>query len=462
MDRIEEEILDKELPVQSQGIKVKLQSFFKDGHIRDIAKWASISFIIKISAAGFQFLFNVLLSRTLGASEVGKYFLCFSIVNIAVMLGILGIDKAIMRFVPIYAAKKDWSTVRKVFNLGAKISLLSGVLVSVLLYLGSDLLAKEILDRPNLGEPIRWFILTIIPLMFLGSLTEAFKGLKRIPMSLAMKSFLPALAIIGVLTIVPEFGLIGMIWTYDVAVCIMAVVGILFWYFSNEKIYQNNEEPTEDFEAKDLMKSSMPLFGLSLFQQIIIWAPTFLLAFWVEDAQIGQFAIAQRVAIITSLFLIAFNTILTSKIGQFIAKGQKDLLEKTTQRATLLVLLLVLPVFLFLIIFANFTMSIFGNDFTGGGTLLQVLLIGKLIGVMLGPVGLILIVGGREKLMRNTMMVSAITIVGLNIILVPLIGTIGAAIASTTAIILQNILAAILVYREFKIITLPIFLLKRK
>lgn len=405
----------------------------------------------------------MLLSRALGADGMGKYSLCLSIIMIASIFGNIGIDKALLRFVPVLSANENWAKVKKVFNLGSLVAIAAGLVISVILWFASDFVFTEILGRESLGEYLRWFILAIIPLAFIANLTEAFKGLKMITTSLLLRSFIPIIGIVGIFFLVPEFGLKGIIWTYDVAVLIIAIGGLLMWYFGSEKLKRPTEViDKEPFGYKSLFNTSFPLYGLAIFQQVIISAPIVLLGIWVDDDKTGQFFNAQKVAIMTSLFLIAFNTILASKVGQFFAKNKLDVLEVTVQKATLLVSVLAAPLFIFLFFFSDFTMSIFGEDFRDGGILLKVLLIGKFVSVVLGPVGLILIVGGRERIMRNTVVISALLIIIINIILLPRIGVMGAAIASSAAITIQNLLAAFYVHREFKIITVPTFLLGKR
>ncbi len=439
----------------------KVKSFFSDAHTKDITIWAFISFGLKIGATILQFLFVMLLSRNLGADGMGKYSLCLSIITIASIIGNIGIDKALLRFVPVLSANEHWDRVRKVFNMGSLVALGAGILVSIVLWFLSDWIFIEVLQRESLGEYLRWFVIAIVPLAFITNMTEAFKGLKMITTSLLLKSFIPIIGIVGVYLLVPEFGVKGIVWTYDAAVIIIMIGGLLMWYLGSEKLKRPSLPSKEAFNFNTLFKSSFPLYGLAIFQQIIVSAPIILLGIYVEDNETGQFFNAQKVSIMTSLFLIAFNTILASKVGHFFAKEQMGILQRTVQRATLLVSVLAAPIFIFLFIFSDWTMSVFGDDFTDGGILLQVLLIGKFVSVVLGPVGLILIVGGRERIMRNTVIISAILIVVVNVILLPRIGVMGAAVASSVAITTQNLLAAFFVKKEFNIITLPTFLFKR-
>jgi len=100
-------------------------------------------------------------------------------------------------------------------------------------------------------------------------------------------------------------------------------------------------------------------------------------------------------------------------------------------------------------------MSIFGTQFTSGGNILTVLSIGQFVNVAMGSVGYLLVMSGNETLMRNSTIVAALINIVLHIILVPLAGVLGAAIASTLSLIMMNVFLAYFVWLRLNIWTIP-------
>ncbi len=426
--------------------------------------------MIKILAAGLQFGMNVVLARYLGDEGVGRYFLCLSVINVLAVWGIFGTDKAMLRFVSSYVAIGRNEAVRQVFKYGHLIAFVGGIIAAVTVFLTADIIADKILERPDFGGSLRLFSIGVIPTVFLFTLMESFKGLKRIITSLSIKGvFLPLAIIMTVIVTNGSLGLDGVIWAYNITAWAVVIVGFFLWkrYTTDTALERSDLTPEQlqhqnaDFEKDKFLNSARPLFTLSIFQQIILWSSVFMLGIWKTDDEVGIFGIAQRLAALTSLFLIGFNTILAPKVSRFFARNEMDTLKNVCQKSTLMITVMASPIFIVFALFPEFILSFFGEEFAQGGNLLRILLIGQLVSIVLGPVGLILIMGGKESKMRNTFIISALVILLGNFFLIAPYGATGAAIATASAAVVQNIIAAIFVYREFKLITLPTFLLGR-
>jgi O-antigen/teichoic acid export membrane protein len=92
---------------------------------------------------------------------------------------------------------------------------------------------------------------------------------------------------------------------------------------------------------------------------------------------------------------------------------------------------------------------LFGKEFIAGTGVLYILLLGQLSNTFSGSLALILQMTGNEKVFRNILTLGLIINVLLNIILIPRIGMIGAAIASAISLIVWNVLSLIYIKRTF-------------
>jgi O-antigen/teichoic acid export membrane protein len=101
-----------------------------------------------------------------------------------------------------------------------------------------------------------------------------------------------------------------------------------------------------------------------------------------------------------------------------------------------------LGIVLFIIIFHKWILGIFGNEFIVGSLFLIVLCIGQLINSMSGSVGVILQMTGYQKVFQNIVLMALVLNVILNVILIPLYGGLGAAIATVVSISSWNITGA--------------------
>jgi O-antigen/teichoic acid export membrane protein len=87
---------------------------------------------------------------------------------------------------------------------------------------------------------------------------------------------------------------------------------------------------------------------------------------------------------------------------------------------------------------------------------LSILAIGQFVNVITGSVGYLLTMCGYERLQRNNFAVCAVLSVLLNVLLVPRMGAIGAAIATAATLAVQMLIAAAIVWRKLGVITVPL------
>ena len=93
-----------------------------------------------------------------------------------------------------------------------------------------------------------------------------------------------------------------------------------------------------------------------------------------------------------------------------------------------------------IMIFAKPLMGIFGPDFREGWPVLAIATVGQLVSCGVGSVGLLLLMSDQQKRMVRAQAITVFLTVALNLILIPRIGLIGAAIATAATNVCLNLL----------------------
>lgn len=444
------------IQIIKHNIKLLSQNLLSDKHTHEVISVGFMASVLKLFGVFVAFLFNLVLANTLGASGIGKFFLVYLIINISTIVGKAGIDQSLLRFITPYAFTNNWGLVRDIHKKGLIIVISVSTIISILIYILAPSISERIFNRADLGTLLQAFSFAILPLALLYIYIEVFKAIKWIKMSISIKEILLPLIVVLLIFIKPGVestsNIISFYTGTAISLCIFATI---FWLtFTNRK---SGHKSNEKFAYRQLLDSSRPLYLLSLFQLVITWCPVFVLGVYMSDEAVGLFEIANRIAALSSFFLIAFNTILAPKIGELYIKNDLKTIEKLCQNTTLVITVLAAPVLLTFAIFPKFVLGLFGSDFTQASILLKILIVGQFVNVIFGPVGFLLIMCGKEYLIRNAIVYSALFMVGCSIILIPFIGIVGAAIASSLTLIIKNLIAAFYVRREFGIVTLPIY-----
>lgn len=434
-------------------IKSELNQVKTDKHMIEVARGTILAFILKVIGAGLAFAFNVAIARLLGAEGAGLFFLALSVTAVGSVLGRVGLDNTLLRFIATHTAKSEISLVKGVYSLGMRLAITVSCALSLLGFLLSPWIAIEIFNKPTLTESLQWMSLAILPFAILNLHGACLKGLKHIRDALLIQSIsVPLFGLLFIWPLANIGGVEGVSWSYLAATIISALLGYFIWQKATAKYGENPSSYSFPF----LLNSCKPLFITSLMNYAVLpWAPLVILGIWADSQDVGIYGAASRIAMLVSFILITINNVLAPKFAELYAKNDFINLEKTARKSTLMITLLASPLFILLIFAGEWVMMLYGTEFIDGAFILTILAIGQFINVITGSVDNLLIVTGNELIVRNLVILGAILQIILCLIFIPLVGMTGAAIGTAAAVATINISSAYLVKKKIGITTIP-------
>lgn len=187
---------------------------------------------------------------------------------------------------------------------------------------------------------------------------------------------------------------------------------------------------------------------------LLPWALFPILTLFATAEQAGQFGIASRIALMTGLPLICVEALIAPKLAKLHGLKHFDAMKRLCQDAAAISLLATSPAILFMI-FPQWAMVIFDDSYMAAAPVLAILMVGQFANAALGSVGLCLTMSGHGHLAARSSMLSLGILVGFAIWLVPPMGAIGAAWATTAALMSNRLIGAVYVYRELGFTTYP-------
>jgi len=144
-----------------------------------------------------------------------------------------------------------------------------------------------------------------------------------------------------------------------------------------------------------------------------------------------------------------------------VASKQQEIQDQLTSSSKL-IWLLTFPAILLLFLIPEYTLSVlFGEQYREAAGILMILCLGAGFNAALGPTGLTLNMLGHERQTLKGMKIALVTNIILTLILVPLWGGLGAALAATGAKIVWNIVLFNSLYKLEGYSTLPILIKPR-
>jgi O-antigen/teichoic acid export membrane protein len=424
-----------------------------DGHTKEVVNGAASAFVLRIAGAVLSFALSVVLGRMLGANGVGLYFLALSVVTIATVLGRVGLDNTLLRFTAASASSGDWVAVKGLYVKSIRFTLVASTLMAIPVAVFAPWIGNTLFDDPNLTDPLRLMALGIVPTALFTIVAQMLQGLKRTRDGIAVLGvWAPAFCLAGAIALVPTWGVQGAAMAYAVAAALTVVIAWWRWH----KATPQTAGLEGHFPTEKLLQSSVPLFWVSLSQLVITLSSTVILGIWSTNADVGIYGAASRVVVLLNFLVLAVTSIASPKFAALHEQGDMRALGALAKSSTKLLVLAASPAFAIFFLVPEKVMGIFGNEFTSGATVIVILAVGQLINIITGPAGNVLMMCGHERLVRNTLVMSAFVCVGTSLLLIPQMGVVGAAIALAITVSVENLTMVALVWRKFGIMTIPI------
>jgi len=168
---------------------------------------------------------------------------------------------------------------------------------------------------------------------------------------------------------------------------------------------------------------------------IFSYTDTILIGFFMQSADVGIYRTALQLSTVGSFTTLAFQTVLFPRISSWAAEGKIAEIEKSLARACTYSLFLAIPTCIGGWILGYYLLYyIYGASFTGGVTPLVFLLLIQVVNIFMFLGTMSLNALDHPKDAFRVTAVAAVVNVILNILLIPVLGITGAAIATLLAI----------------------------
>lgn len=415
-----------------------------------LSKQGIISFVGNGVEIILKYLYCFILAKSLGAKLVGVYFLGFTILSIAQLIGKLELQEGVLKFVSAFRSAKEEFNSQKTMFLALKIVGICSILLSVILLLLAKPIAIGIFKEPLLKNVLIIFMFSVPFFNLTTIVLSYFQAHLRMKYVILIRAIFQPLINILIFFLFLALGdkLQGAAFSYlfSLILALMLTTYILKNKFKLTKI----EKVFSPHDYKFIW-FSFPILLAAMLNFAVQWVDTLMLGYFRNASEVGIYNIALRIAALGPIFLAAFAAVFAPMISSLHSEKRINELELLFKFITKWILTLSLPFLLLLLFFAHDLLTVFGNEFLLGKDALVILIIGQIINVGTGPVYYMLIMSGRSRVaLFNSLAFCFISIV-LNLTLIPKYGILGAAIANAISVALSNLIMLVQVYGFLKI-----------
>lgn len=436
----------------------RIAKLIRDGHFMELLKGGGVSLIVKVVAMLAGFVFQWLITTYYGADQLGLLISSISVLALVLLVGKLGLDTANLRFVAQYKVQNAFETIKQIRLRSLPVLILMSIVASGVLYFSSGLIAENVFNRPELSDPIRLISFAIIPMAIYQFNAEGLRGLKRIKEYAFLAN--AGRFVFGALAFVFAFFILQTelepATLFVIGCVVTAVFSIWLWRKQFQQVLAKNktDESSEEVGYSKIFKLSIPLLLASSTAFLMNWTDTLILTYFQPSQDVAVYNIALKFAMVGKVVLMAINSIAAPKFAEFYGQDDMKGLGKVVRQSTKLIFWTSVPLLILFILFPRFFLGIYGDEYLAGASCLMLLAGAQFFSAISGSVGNILQMTGKQNVFQNIVLVSMLGNVGLNLILIPMYGIFGAAIAGFVTIVARNLFSVVYIYRNYGFLTL--------
>lgn len=433
------------------SLRVWIQRLRGGGIGAVLARGASLFLLVNVAGTAVSFGLHVLLARRLGVEPYGTYVYVHSWMLLLLVLCRAGMGTASLRYVAAFCAQQDWPSLRGFLRTGHVVVATASVVVATATALSVLGLGERLPDA--LRGTFLVACLTLPVYAFLQLWSHVLRGFKRVLASqLPASLFQPALlAVLVLLAVQLRSDALDAAQAMGLTLASGAAAAAIAWRSLRHSIPAQVRTAPARSEARAWLAVAAPLLVYNALLVLHERTDVVLVGSLLGSAETGVYAAASRVANVIAFGLTAMNAWAAPLIADLHARGDREGLQRLVRLAARGIFAFTLPVAVAVVLFAEPVLGVFGGEFVRARTALVILVLSQVVNALVGPVGFLMTMTGRQTLAAWILGAHAALLFGLNLLLIPRYGIEGAAAATGVTRASWNVVMALAVWRTLRL-----------
>lgn len=428
-------------------LPARARAWLLDRSDRSLAqRMASTAFLIRVVSAALVYLTQVVLARWMGTFEFGIYVYVWTWVLLIGGLLDLGFCQAAQRFIPEYQERNSAHHLRGFLSGSRWIAAVAGTVIAGAAALGITFVAPA-LDH-YLVVPL---LLACLCLPFYA-LTGVQEGIAR-SYNWVNVGLMPPYIVRPALLIVFMAAAHAAGLAADATTAMLAAVAatwataILQLLIVNRRLDRAVEGGPRSYPVRTWLSVSLPILMVESFYLLLTYTDVLVLQLFRPPTDVAHYHAASKTLALVAFVSFSVSAAVAHRFTAYHVNGDRERLAALVAdsvrwtfwpslAATVLILLLGKPL-----------LWLFGPDFVTGYPLMFILALGLLARAAIGPIERLLNMLGEQRICAAVYAGAFALNLALCLAFVPFFGVVGAAIATSTALIIESILLFIVTKR---------------
>ncbi len=396
---------------------------------------ALIAFMVRVASAAILLISQVALARWMGAAEYGTYIYAWTLLLVLGGIATVGLNVGAIRIVSELREQSALDALRGFLRSSRLLVLAIGAIIAGLASIATYSLAARLPDGPWVAVAVA---LIAIPAYALTDIQDGIcRGCARIVSALVAPYIVRPLLILGGIGLVQYLGL-----PLNAVVAAIAAVIATWVAWAIQTVVVTRELRTivppgpRVYRTRAWAKTTAPLLLMGVFDLAMQHIDIIVISNLLSAAQAGvYFASAKTMALI--LFVhYAVGSAMANRFAAISTRGDTEALRASVRDAVRLTFWPSLTMTVVMLAAGRPLLSLFGPEFVDGYPVMCVLSVAIMARAAIGPAEALLTMSGGQTDCARSLMVAALANLVLNLLLAPLFGIMGAAVAVGTAMIL--------------------------
>jgi O-antigen/teichoic acid export membrane protein len=392
-----------------------------------------------------NFAVQVMIVRYLTQTDYGAFAYALSIVSLGQTIVTFGLDRAITRFIPIYEERGDYGRLFGTLLMVGSTFITLGLGMVLLVFGLQGWLAGTVIEDPH-AITLVVIMIVLAPIQALDDLLIGLFAVFGNARAIFFRRHVlgPGLRLLIVaLLLVTEQGVEFLAGGYVASgVLILAVYSFVLVRFIGQRgLVEHFDRNQVRVPAKEVLAFTVPLLTSDMLHVLMSTTDALLLGYFHNAAEVGAFRVVLSAAGLNQLIFTSFTLLFTPVAARLFARGDQAGINALYWRTATWMAVFSFPLFLLTFSLAEpITVALYEERYRDSAIFLALLSLGMYFNVALGFNGLTLKVMGRIRYIVTLNIAAGLLNIMLNLVLIPPLGALGAAIATAITLVAHNVL----------------------
>lgn len=399
----------------------------------------------RLLSRGLNFAVQIMIVRYLSKTDYGAFAYALSIVTLCQNLATFGLDRAITRFVPIYHEQHDYNKLFGTIIMVVSTILSLGLAMALLLHGFQDFIGQSLINDQQALE-LLFLLIFLVPVQAIDQLLVGLFAVFANPQAIFFRKHIlaPGLKLAVVMLLIWGQSTVFFLAGGYLAAGLLGVMiygAMLLRLLQVQGFFQHFNPRTITMPWREVLAFTLPLLTSDLVYTVMNTMDAVMLEYFQSTVEIAAMRAVQPTAKMNQAVLASFGLLFMPLAARMFARNDRKGINNLYWQNAIWTAVASFPIFALTFSLARpLTILLYGTRYEQSAIILALLSFGYYFNAALGQNGLTLKVYGKLRYIVTLNILAVFVNLGINFLLIPQYGALGATIGTTGTLIFHNIL----------------------